>query len=55
MDESLLHGCSDRFLMSILLFLLTFLVAINLKEFKSSPYFPNKVGRIWDAGLLCTM
>ena len=29
--------------MSILLFLLTFLIAINLKEFKSSPYFPNKV------------
>ncbi|XP_043192271.1 electrogenic sodium bicarbonate cotransporter 1-like isoform X14 [Amphibalanus amphitrite] len=42
-EESLLHGCSDVFLMSILLFLLTFLIAINLKEFKSSPFFPNKV------------
>lgn len=41
--ESVLHGCSDVFLMSILLFICTFLIAINLKDFKTSPFFPAKI------------
>ncbi|XP_037076532.1 sodium bicarbonate cotransporter 3-like [Pollicipes pollicipes] len=37
------HGCSDVFLMSILLFICTFLLAINLKDFKASSFFPTRV------------
>jgi sodium bicarbonate transporter 10 len=39
-------GCpyySDVFLMSILLFLGTFLISIVLKDFKTSPFFPTSV------------
>lgn len=35
---------ADVFLMSVLLFLGTFLISVQLKEFKNALFFPSKVG-----------
>jgi sodium bicarbonate transporter 10 len=40
------HYVPDVFLMSIVLFLGTFIISVQLKDFKNALFFPSKVSNI---------
>lgn len=46
------HYVPDVFLMSIILFMGTFLLSVELKDFKNALFFPSKVSM---AHILCTI